>query len=118
MISIRSRFGKVAAGIVLVALVCLVHELDYREIRFEEWNRTETAQIEAPADSMLRDHRDAKFYTPYGETDCRAPRTATEFRVYMEWCPDDKACYRTCSIEPRNPDTARARVKQRVLQKS
>lgn len=113
----KSTRMRIVAGVALFALICLVHELDYREIRVDEL-RVEAAMVSAPPEYMLREHRDAKFYTPFGETDCRAPRVANEFRVYIEWCPDNRACYRTCTIEPRNPDAKRSDIKKRALQKS
>jgi hypothetical protein len=90
-------------GIALVALVCLAHTLDYREIKFNE--------------AMLAEHQAAKFYTPYGETDCRPPEPIREFRVYFEWC-DGVACFRSCDIVPRDPKAKRSENKKRVFTKS
>lgn len=114
----KSKFNVFAGSVVLILFILAVHTIDYRDIEFSQQNRIEAAMVAAAPEDLFRDHRDAKFYTPFGQTDCRAPRAENEFRVYLEWCADQKTCFRSCSIETRDPDVSRAAVKRRVLQKS
>lgn len=94
---------RILAGIVLLALVLVAHTLDFREAKLQE--------------AMLAVHDQTKFYTPYGEADCRVPKK-NEFRYYLEWCADVDKCYRSCDIVPRDPDAKRSDNKKRVFTKS
>lgn len=89
------------AGIVLVALVCLAHSLDFRELNLQE--------------TLASEHARTRFTVPYGEADCRLPRPVNETRVFLEWCDDQNKCWRSCSIEPRDPEVSRKAQRKRVL---
>ncbi len=91
---------RIAAGVALGVLVLVVHAMDYRD----------TVAAAGPDITM-----DADFAAPYGETGpCKAPSVDKEYRVTLEWC-DRGACYRSCSIEPRNEKNTRAKVRRRAL---
>lgn len=92
---------RVLLAVSLLALVCAVNELDYREQKKLEQYRAE--------------HEQARFFTPYGQADCRRPLVATETRVYVEWCQEAGKCWRSCSIQPRHPEASRHSIIQRAI---
>lgn len=108
----------VGLGALLFALVIFVHTLDYRELTFDRDNTAEAAMVTAPKADLFRQHAEAKFYTPFGQADCRAPRAGSEARVYVEWCTDEFVCYRSCSIERRDPNRPRSDIKKSALRRS